>query len=268
MTPEYLYHYTSLSAFALILESRGIRFNRLDQVIDLTEGRAMDLGNLGMYQFVSCWTDDAQERIPFWNMYTRGMPCVRVRMPTRMFRNFDLESSKYKGVFIDPGTKHIFALDEMIGDNFIIGLLPREFPHRMMYTDDPSLLTPQVVNEPNTVEFGKLGICKSKDWQFESEWRFRVFITPHPVPSNGDFSDPQFAQTVSQGVREIFNMRKVSKGYLFAQINDEAFKDMGATLGPWHTESDRVILESLVERFNPDCQIIPSCFAGQIRRNH
>jgi len=269
MIPECLYHYTSLSAFALILKSRGIRFNRLDQVDDLTEGKAMDLGNLGMYQFVSCWTSDVQERIPFWNMYTARITGVRIRLPTCMFKTFDQESlPKYKGIFIDPGTKHILKLNDRIGDNFIVGPLPQEFPHEMRYTDDPSLLRPKVMNEPNTVEFGKLGICKLQAWRFESEWRFRVFVAPHPVPSDGDFSDPQFSQTVSQRTREIFNLRKVSKTSLFAQINDEAFRDMEVTLGPRHTESDMVILESLVERLNPDCQIITSCFTGQIRRDH
>jgi hypothetical protein len=56
-TPTHLYHYTNIEAFELILKNQNIKFNRLDKVDDLNEGMASDRGKLGMYVFVSCWTD-------------------------------------------------------------------------------------------------------------------------------------------------------------------------------------------------------------------
>ena len=53
MTPKYLYHYTSIEALALILSTKTIRFNSLNQVDDLTEGQSKDLKSIGNYFFIS-----------------------------------------------------------------------------------------------------------------------------------------------------------------------------------------------------------------------
>lgn len=39
-----IYHYTNIDTLALILKNRTIRFNRLDNVDDLEEGKAESLG--------------------------------------------------------------------------------------------------------------------------------------------------------------------------------------------------------------------------------
>lgn len=52
-----IYHYTNIDTLALILKNRTIRFNRLDNVDDLEEGKAESLGiKFCKYIFVSCWT--------------------------------------------------------------------------------------------------------------------------------------------------------------------------------------------------------------------
>ena len=52
-----IYHYTNNDTLALILKNRTIRFNRLDNVDDLEEGKAESLGiKFCKYIFVSCWT--------------------------------------------------------------------------------------------------------------------------------------------------------------------------------------------------------------------
>jgi hypothetical protein len=263
--PGYLYHYTRPKTFRLILETRKVRFNRLDLVRDLTEGKSTDLGSLGIYQFVSCWTDCSDESIEVWSVYTPRMSGVRIGFPSDMLETYEQKSTRYKGIQIEPGTRHVLPLDERIRDNFLVGPLPAEFPHRMVYTDDPDLLAPRVAEEPDILQFGRLGISKSPDWAFESEWRFRLFVMPHPVPPNGDFADPQFAKSVGERVREIFHARSVSDSGLFCTISPRALRDMEVVLGPCLGKSERSSIEQLLGRLNSDCRIRPSRFTGRIR---
>jgi len=263
--PEYLYHYTQADTLGLILETRRIRFNRLDHVRDLTEGQSRDLGRLGMYQFVSCWTESVAESIPVWGLYTPQMAGVRVRLPIDMFAAYEQESTRYKGVHVDPGTRHILPLDERIRGNCIVGPHPPEFPHRMMYTDNPNLLTPSVAEEPTVIQFGRIGVYKSHDWEFEAEWRYRLFAVPHPVPRDGDFGSPRFAETVGRQIVDIFNARTVEDTGLFGTLSDSAFRQMELLLGPCLDTTTRTRIESLLARLNPDCRVKSSRFAGRIR---
>lgn len=67
--PGRLYHYTSLSSLALILRNRTLRLMPLTGMDDPQENQTADVANLGRLFFASCWTDEAKESIPMWNMY-------------------------------------------------------------------------------------------------------------------------------------------------------------------------------------------------------
>ena len=47
--PEYLYHYTSIETLDFIVKYRTIRFSRLDQVDDHSEGLSFELLSLEKY---------------------------------------------------------------------------------------------------------------------------------------------------------------------------------------------------------------------------
>ena len=84
-----IYHYTSLDTLALILKNRTIMFNRLDRVDDVEEGTIESKGVYpGRNVFVSCWTEDAEESIPMWNMYARGGAGVRIALDKDMFCDY------------------------------------------------------------------------------------------------------------------------------------------------------------------------------------
>lgn len=77
-----IYHYTTINNLALILASKKIRFNRLDNVDDLEEsiyksGDGVNKINLNQYTFVSCWTKEKQENLALWSMYT-GYKGIRI----------------------------------------------------------------------------------------------------------------------------------------------------------------------------------------------
>lgn len=264
-TPEWLYHYTSVETFLKILESKKILFNRLDRVLDLTEGRSSDLGPLGIYQFVSCWTGCLDENLTLWGFYPSGLSGVRIGLPRDMFETYEQASDQYQGLTMEPGLRHVLPLDERIRGNLLVGPVPPEFPHQMIYTDDEDLLARKVAKRPDTVEFGKLGVCKASDWAFEQEWRFRLFVMPHPIPADGDFGSPTFAETVGQRVWEIFGSRRVQDTHLFCSIKHSTFEKMTLMLGPCMGAAQRKSIEQALQKWNPSSTLSVSRYAGQIR---
>jgi len=263
--PECLYHYTSVETFLKILESKKVLFNRLDRVLDLTEGRSSDLGPLGIYQFVSCWTECPDENLVLWGFYPSGLSGVRIALPRNMFETYEQASERYQGLTMEPALRHVLPLDERIRDDLLVGPVPLEFPHQMVYTGDPDLLAPKVAEIPDTVEFGKLGVSKAPDWAFEQEWRFRLFVMPHPVPADRDFGSPSFAETVAPRVREIFNSRRVRDTHLFCSISHSALEQMEVLLGPCTDTEERQCVEKALQTWNPSCTLSVSRYVGQIR---
>jgi hypothetical protein len=264
-TPEWLYHYTSVETFLKILESKKVLFNRLDRVLDLTEGRSPDLGPLGIYQFVSCWTECPDESLTLWGFYPSGLSGLRIGLPRDMFETYEQASDRYRGLTMERGLPHVLPLDERIRDDLLVGPVPPEFPHQMLYTDDADLLAPNVAERPDTVEFGKLGVCKASDWAFEQEWRFRLFVMPHPIPADRDFGSPTFAVTVAPRVLEIFNSRRVRDTHLFCSINRSALEQMEVLLGPCTGTEERRSVEQALQTWNPSSTLSVSRYAGQIR---
>jgi hypothetical protein len=263
--PEVLYHYTSVEAFLKILKGRRVLFNRLDRVLDLTEGRSSDLGPLGLYQFVSCWTECAVESLQLWAFYPSGMSGVRIALPSDMFETHEQVSHRFRGLHIEPGLRHVLPFDDRIRNDFLVSPLPPEFPHQMIYTDDEEFLTPEVAEQPDTVEFGKLGVHKASDWAFEQEWRFRLFVMPHPIPPDGDFGNRSFAETVGQRFWEIFNSRRVQDTHLFCSLRGAPFARMAVVLGPCVSVEGHQTVEQAVEQWNPTCGLSASQYTGQIR---
>ena len=101
-----IYHYTSIETLALILKSKSIRFNRLDNVDDLEEsmyGSGPKNQNLSKYIFVSCWTKSEEENLALWKMYA-GYNGIRIGLDENLFVSypntpFDTIESFYKDIF-------------------------------------------------------------------------------------------------------------------------------------------------------------------------
>ena len=83
--PSYLYHYTSVDVLALILKNHTIRLHPLSSMDDPQEARNADLKRLGDYIFVSSWTEDSEESIPMWRLYTNPESGVRIKMKANPF---------------------------------------------------------------------------------------------------------------------------------------------------------------------------------------
>ena len=141
---EYLYHYTSLDTLALILHNKTICFNNLSYVDDIEEAETRDMGEFGKFVYVSCWTDDEEESIPLWNMYTPNMHGVRIRMP-----KFPFKKRKYqKGQFYLGEDIETYINMKKIFDENKASIVPTA-PHlvKVEYTEDNNKLFPQIRTE-------------------------------------------------------------------------------------------------------------------------
>ena len=85
-----LYHYTTIKNLALILDSKKILFNRLDNVDDAEESLYSSgpmSQNISKYIYVSCWTKEERENLALWKMYA-GYDGIRIGLDENMFVSF------------------------------------------------------------------------------------------------------------------------------------------------------------------------------------
>lgn len=270
---DYLYHYTNIETLALILKNRTIRFNSLDKVDDLQEQQTADVKNIGQFCYVSSWTDDSTESIPMWNMYASLNLGVRIKLcknPFKIHNNTAEELSKVLNVKINDesngnGMKSIIPLAEMFEKGFYsIQAINRDLLHKVEYTDDPSKLYPRLLIEDGnqfTLLLGNLGKHKNLHWKFQKEWRYILNILP--------LNMNQPVQTIAQNFQLVANKIKLGKEkqpfpYYDIHISDEAFEKMEIVLSPRLSAGNRVIVQALIEKYNPTAIVKESSLSGLI----
>lgn len=116
---KYLYHYTSLETLALILRNKTICFNNLLYVDDLDEAETEDMGKFGKFVYASCWTEDSEESIPLWNLYTPNMHGVRIRMPEFPFKKYRFKKGEY---FLSEDVDTYINFDKFYIRKFCMGI--------------------------------------------------------------------------------------------------------------------------------------------------
>ena len=183
-----IHHYTSINTLSLILKHRKIRFNRLDRVDDVSESKPYGNYKLGVFLFISCWTDSNIESIPLWHMYTDGMRGVRISLESDWMYYRPLKPHpKYN--FIQEGTLYApIPFDRFFNDNYLI--LPDFFEkdkllRKVNYVDDPSIHLKDVVDlkvqpggtaEMKLTKVNDFATYKQRIWSFQEEVRFVLFI--------------------------------------------------------------------------------------------
>ena len=136
--PNSLYHYTSIETLALILKYNSIRFNRADKVNDPTEAESSSLGSFKKGTFISCWTTNAEDTIPMWNMYSNNMKGIRIKMPANMFLGREKISYWGDGGFGFGYKTGIKLTRNHPGVNSNLGII--EGPNPIYYTNNKNIL--------------------------------------------------------------------------------------------------------------------------------
>lgn len=263
MLPDFLYHYTSIESLAMILSTRKIRFNCLTELDDLTEGSCNDIKSIGNYFFISSWTNIQEESLPFWNMYTPKMKGIRIKMPSDMFNDYLITSNGVKGVKGDFFNS-IIPQNETFNDTYWILPTSDNFLFEVEYTNEKNKLYPNIYSENAgkfTIKFNKIGQFKSKHWKFQSEWRFilKIFPLMREQGLNKEYD------MLSDSLNSIWDGRILPFTDYFVNINNEKFKEMEILLGPKHSESDKIIVQSLISKFNPTAKLLISDLHKKIK---
>lgn len=276
-----IHHYTSIETLALILRHRKIRFNRLDNVDDLSEAQYYGDYKLGKFLYVSCWTRSEEESIPMWHIYTPGMRGVRISFPEDWthYRRLEPDSRFHLTTHGD-----IYApvnFDELINDSYFMlptFLGPGPFGKDVRYVENPGtylrnmIITQKLPDgklELKIEQTTELATYKHKRWAFEQEVRFVLLILPSlPIPPGG-LGEQQY---VSQLPDYILQALVAGEGpdieHFDMDVRPDVIDNINVRLGPLCTEGDVTIVDSLLRTFTQNGRFTRSSLTGTIRRKH
>lgn len=244
--PQFLYHYTSIDNLALILKNKTIRFNSLLKVDDPTEIRTKDTDGIGKYCYCSCWTDK-EESIPFWNMYTKDMHGVMIKMNI-----FPFDSHKEFLPYFDRGRyidtyipKYIFE------SNDVYAIVTIPFLRKIKYIDKPQInvFTEIEKNSDGTLNIegcmNNIGLYKTLDWEFQSEWRYSMVLLPHD-------EEGRLKIDVSNSEMGLL------QSYYDIKISEKALNNMEIVIGPKADLGEKLLIESICKANIPNVKISES----------
>ena len=278
-----IYHYTTIDTLSLILKNKTIRFNRLDNGLDdLQEGLVSSNGvKLGNYGFISCWTENKEDSIPLWKMYTDNGTGVRIGIEKDMFKDYYYpDIVEFNGIRIDAkgsGWKVTKTpIEDMFNPDFMVfTLLPSEidkgnFYRAVEYVDDinkmmdNSVCFTPVSNNYNLihVEYSKIGRFKNKRWAFEEETRFFLFI----IPGMKFEMNQQVNMMFNQHLYDVWTKNiKNTISFYDMHLKKEVFDNLEITLSPHIAPTKRIIVEALRDKYAPRASIRNSGLDGSVK---
>lgn len=274
-----IHHYTSIETLSLILESKRIRFNRLDNVDDTTEADTFNELKLGEFFFVSCWTLTEKESIPQWNMYTPNMAGVRISLPEKMFNYTPIKSpdclnGNSNGAIYTPipfeewATEEYFIMPDFTRHEWF----SRPVKYREDYVEQKNKRIEVKFND-GKVSYLKLdtpsriAALKDPDWAFQEEFRFVLVIFPNKTKIHDLSSWHKFHnQLMDIMVESLSSGNGSSIQYYDMTLSPSIFDEMTITLGPLCTHSEKIIVDALISKYAPMAKIKESSYTGTLRQ--
>lgn len=264
-----LYKYTSLDSLALILKSKKIRLNPITKMDDLQEAETSDKMEYGKYVFISSWMNQPLESIAMWKLYSDMLSGVRIGMQRYPFVKHTITKHEVQEFF--PGSNVngtqvdlILPLEECFNKNyFLINFLYEKSLEKVEYTDKADCLSPQILTIGKgeiCLEFGKLGKYKNTYWEFQDEERYILRFLPINI---WQMQDPNV--NAADTVYKALTNSKDFLPYYDLEINDAAYHSMEITLSPQFSSGNRVLLESLCEKYNPEITIKESSLKDRVK---
>lgn len=275
-----LYHYTSIDSLACILKNKTIRFTRLDMLDDLEENIRSAGVNIGNYAFSSCWTDDKEESIPLWKMYTDNGLGVRIALDSDMFQDYhNPETMSLSGLSFctkdSPLSVTKTPLEDFINpEHIVLPITPDEMNScllkRVEYVDNVLELTRdcvKIVQGENNysriyIYHPNVGKFKNKRWAFQKEVRFVLLIFPGKQFNSVENFPIEYEQWLfdvwTKNIPNIIN-------YYDMHLKDDAFDAMEITLSPSMPVPKQIMVEALVDKFAPKAKVFPSSLNSSVR---
>ena len=234
-----IYHYTTIETLALILHNKTIRFSRLDTVDDPDEyGFEKDAHNPAKYTYVSCWTTNNKESIPQWVMYGNQKRGVRISFDSNLFEMEEKGRHKYI----------IQYKEQENNDYFIMPIIDNSLVRNISYVENVKSYYDNIfanINGQTGINFNEVGCYKSKDWEFQQECRFVIYAFPKNI--DGHMFSPSYI---------IKNNIYPKVRYIDLPIKESIINSIEIVLGPMSSTADRIIVESLCERYGINKAIV------------
>lgn len=271
-----LFHYTTIETLALILNSKSIKFSRLDQLDDKTESEPFAEFNPLSYIFSCSLTDDPTESIPMWKMYSNMETGIRIEFDSDSMFSPTIQPTtipshrQEKAEFPQYLYTCVKASDIINSDYCLAYWNSRDEDavcqcikiKTVSYVTDftekyRSLLQISDIKEGDTISReisynpSDFGFYKSKYWEFQKEVRFLIYAAPFP-------KDKQEISEIVSGKRQLFTR------FILVPLSDICLKNLKITLAPKISEASRIIVSALLDKF-PNAQITDSCLMNMIR---
>lgn len=252
-----LYHYTTIDTLAHIMNNRSLKFNRLDQLDDLTESEPFADFNPLQYIFSCSFTYDSLESIPLWKMYANMETGIRLEFDsTKLFEPcltvLKAPAHSHEQHEFPPFLYTAVKSDDILNDDYMLMFwsLPEEDSlcaciklKKIEYIDNFKEKYKCQLNIKNiegstdiSVSYNPIafGIYKSRYWEFQKEIRCLLYATPFP-------KDEKEISDIACGLRTL------KTKYILVPISKFSLDNLRITLAPKVTESSRLIVESLTK---------------------
>lgn len=272
--PDRLFHYTSLESLALILRNKTIRLNPLHKMDDMQEAMTKDASGLVRYVFASCWTDDATESIPMWNMYAGLESGVRIEMKIDPFRRYTYSMEQISAIVGIPvenmhietegGLNTFLPLEDMqnlMSPAFLTG---KGILKKVEYVSDPCLLEPEIVSSEGNqsrIEIGELGRYKNKYWEFQREWRYVLNFCPFDIFADVNTAAVRLEKAI---VGMIDCSTRPVLNHYDLHLEEAAMKEMKIMLSPKMSEGNKLLARALLKQSGLENCLVDSRLCGLI----
>lgn len=265
---EYLYHYTSIENLLLILKNKTLAFNSLQNVDDLEECDSKDIQQIGKICYVSCWTNDAAESIPMWNMYTPNMQGIRIKLKKFPFEKYRFKCGEYH--FKSDAETYINYAKLYNEDKTTIAEEPQLV--KVIYTNDEDLIYPNIKSAKEEIEklndgkiqitsstsysLKNIGRFKRKNWEFQNEFRYIINMS---LWSMRELENCKSYDDQLKLIERIEDSKyKAPYNLFFLSLANEALNDLEILLGPKITEAQEEIIKLIVEKYCPYAKMLRS----------
>ncbi len=247
-----IYHYTSIETLALILKNKTLRFNNAKFVDDPNEAITKDYGSMQDYVFISCWSNESIESIPLWKIYGNNCHGVRLESDTK-YIHFNGDETPINGInIVVENVKKEFYSD------YFINLWQHDKPSinhyfetnysdkERIFKKDTSTPTQKSWEYQVDAAFNTKATC----WAFEKEIRFILL---------GCSLEPSKAKNNWQLVfNNITEKKKISSCFVDLMLFDDFFNNLTITTGPLQNESEKIIVQTLVQKYNQNIKVLGS----------
>ncbi|TCK82911.1 hypothetical protein [Albibacterium bauzanense] len=259
-----IFHYTNVQSLALILHSKKIRFTRLDLLDDLKEIDGLP-DNIESSFFVSCWTEESEENLSLWSLYTR-MQGVRIELPQKFYKEYKHPKGDYGHWGFSEETICPINIEEFRTDEYIISnpfWLEDGFYIKVIYDKNYKELKESAIlkteKETGINHIKNLIIYKNPIWEFQKESRF--YLMANPLPPLSDFDGDRIKQMKNISLGRINN----SCDHIDIGINPEVLDSIVVRLYPNCEYSDELIVRSILDKFTKNGKIEHSNLNGTYR---